>query len=267
MAETSRLNGAIRALEAASRPLSPSPRPRSARRRRSPPRPMTASSSRWSTTPTTSAPCATACNTCSTARRSCKSGSLAPAVAPIVRIPPNGGETEPVHRQAGARHRRLRHRLAACLDRRGGAQRGAGLPLSAAARGRLLRAGRPARRRARAPPRAIGASTSRPITSAPTPGRSTPRARCWSSIMCEEKRAIRNLPQDAEGGAGHRRRADRRGRPVAGHGLSAAVRASRGRRRDRRHPGDLQGRTTCRAATRMSTATMSKSWSKRASAG
>ena len=45
-----------------------------------------------------------------------RSGSLAPAVAPFVRIPPNGGEMNPVHRQAGARYRRLRHRLAACLD-------------------------------------------------------------------------------------------------------------------------------------------------------
>ena len=115
-----------------------------------------------------------------------------PRADPEIRQPRAGGgavrahpaqrrRDEPVDRQAGARHRRLRHRLAARLDRRGGAQRGAGLPLSAAARGRNITSRPASAATRRAPPRATGASTSRPITSAPTPGRSIPRARCWSS--------------------------------------------------------------------------------------
>ena len=78
--------------KAASRPSSPSRRPRSAPRRPSAPPPMTAWCSRWSTTRTTSGSCATACSTCSTGAQILKSGSLAPAVTPFVRIPPNGGE-------------------------------------------------------------------------------------------------------------------------------------------------------------------------------
>ena len=77
-----------------------------------------------------------------------KSGSLAPAVAPMVRIPPNGGEMNQfIAKQVldiGVYGIVWPH----VCDGRGGAQRRPGLPLSAAARGRLLRAGRPARRRA-----------------------------------------------------------------------------------------------------------------------
>ncbi len=90
------------------------------------------------------------------------------------------------------------------LDRRRGAQRGAGLPLSAAARGGLLRAGPATAATRRAPPHAIGASTSRPIASAPIPGRfQTPRARCWSLTTCARKSGrSATCRKDAEGGAG-----------------------------------------------------------------
>ena len=63
---------------------------------------------------------------------------------------------QPVDRQAGAGHRRLWHRMAARIHGRGRAQRGAGLPLSAPARGEILRSARPARRRAAPRPRATG---------------------------------------------------------------------------------------------------------------
>ncbi len=107
-----------------------------------------------------------------------KSGSVAPAVTPMVRIPPNGAEKDQFHRQAGARSRRLWHRLAAHLDRRRGLQRGRGLPLSAPARMRRSTSRPASAAMARPPPCAIGASRSRSITSAPTSGRSIPRARC-----------------------------------------------------------------------------------------
>ena len=41
--------------------------------------------------------CATACNTCSTARQIARAASVAPAVTPMVRIPPNGGEMAQWH--------------------------------------------------------------------------------------------------------------------------------------------------------------------------
>ena len=138
-------------------------------------------------------------------------------------------------------------------DRRGGAQRRAGLPLSAAARGAILRAAGPARRRARAPPRAIGASTSRPITSAPTPGRSNPEGEVLVVIMCEEKRAIRNLPKMLEEVPGIGVVLIGEGDLSQDLGYPAPVRAPRGRRRDRRHPGDLQGRGRPVRPSRMST--------------
>ena len=47
------------------------------------------------------------------------SGSVAPAVTPIVRIPPNGVEKAQWHAKQALRSRRLRHRLAAYLTRRG----------------------------------------------------------------------------------------------------------------------------------------------------
>ena len=45
-----------------------------------------------------------------------EAGSLAPNVTPIVRIPVEWRREKPIPRQAGARYRRLRHRLAAHLD-------------------------------------------------------------------------------------------------------------------------------------------------------
>ena len=101
---------------------------------------------------------------------------------------------EPVHRQAGTRHRRLRHRLAACLDRRGGAQRGAGLPLSAAARGAYYE---PAGQRGDAPRTAArywGIDQQTYYKRADT-WPLNPEGEVLVVIMCEEKRAIRNLPQ------------------------------------------------------------------------
>ena len=66
---------------------------------------------------------------------------------------------EPVARQAGARPRLLRHRLAARQHGGGGLQRGRRLPLSAPEEQAALRAGRHPRRRADARRRATGAST------------------------------------------------------------------------------------------------------------
>ena len=61
---------------------------------------------------------------------------------------------QPVDRQAGPRHRRLRRDLAACQHGRRGAQRGCRLPLSAAGVAPLLRPARAAWRRT-APRRAL----------------------------------------------------------------------------------------------------------------
>ena len=49
-----------------------------------------------------------------------KAASIAPAVTPMVRIPVNGVEKGAMARQAGARPRLLRYRVAAHLDGRGG---------------------------------------------------------------------------------------------------------------------------------------------------
>ena len=115
-----------------------------------------------------------------------KSGTLAPAVAPMVRIPPNGGEMNQfIAKQVldiGVYGIVWPH--VSTVDEARNAVQACRYPRPR--RARLLRAGRAARRPRRAPPRATGASTSRPITSAPTPGRSIPRARCWSS-SCARK--------------------------------------------------------------------------------
>ena len=108
-----------------------------------------------------------------------KSGSLAPAVAPFVRIPPNGGEMNQfIAKQVldigvygivwphVSTVEEARNAVQACRYPRPREAKYTSPPGSAATHRGL--------------PRAIGASTSRPITSAPTPGRSTPRARCWS---------------------------------------------------------------------------------------
>ena len=63
-------------------------------------------------------------------RQIVQSGTLAPAVTPMVRIPPNGGE-QPMACQAGPRSWRLRRVVAAHLDSRSGPQRRRGLPLPA----------------------------------------------------------------------------------------------------------------------------------------
>ena len=78
---------------------------------------------------------------------------------------------QPVDRQAGAGYRRLWHRMAARIHGRGCAQRGAGLPLSAPARGEVLRPAGPARRRAAHRRALLGADRRRNTTRAPTPGR------------------------------------------------------------------------------------------------
>ena len=89
---------------------------------------------------------------------------------------------EPVDRQAGARHRRLRHRLAA---RRARSRRRATRSPPAAIRGRrdapLLTSPPASAATRRSTRRALlGPRRSRSTTSAPTSGRSTPRARSWS---------------------------------------------------------------------------------------
>ena len=124
--------------------------------------------------------------------RSRKSGSLAPAVTPMVRIPPNGVEMNQWHRQAGARPRLLRHRLAAHQHRRRGLQRGRGLPLSA-----------PQERRATSRPAsaatgrrgacATGASRSRNTTPAPTCGRSIPKGEILVILQIEDTEGVENL--------------------------------------------------------------------------
>ena len=58
-----------------------------------------------------------------------KSGSIAPAVTPIVRIPPNGDEKNAVPGETGARSRRVWDRVAAYHNRR----RSATMPLPRAA--------------------------------------------------------------------------------------------------------------------------------------
>ena len=88
-------------------------------------------------------------------------------------------------RQAGARHRLLRHRVPAHLDGGGGRQRGRRLPLSAPEE-RAASTSRPASAAtARPPRRATGASASRSTTRRPTSGRSTRRAR--SSASCRSR--------------------------------------------------------------------------------
>ena len=142
--------------------------------------------------------CATACNTCSTGARSRKSGSLAPAVAPLVRIPPNGGEIEPVDRQAGPRHRRLRHRLAACEHGRGGAERGRGLPLPAAAHRPSITSPRvSAATRPRHAARYWGLTQQEYYARADI-WPLNPEGEILVVIMCEEARAIKNLPKMLE---------------------------------------------------------------------
>ena len=119
--------------------------------------------------PTTSAPCATACNTCSTAGRS-SLGQLAPAVTPFVRIPPNGGEmSQWIAKQvldSGVYGMVWPH--VSTVDEARNAVAACRYPRPARA---LLRAGRAARRRAGGRRALLGAQRSRNITRAPTSGR------------------------------------------------------------------------------------------------
>ena len=169
-----------------------------------------------------------------------KSGSLAPAVAPFVRIPPNGGEMNQfIAKQVldigvygivwphVTTVEEARNAVQACRYPR---------PREAAYY-------EPAGMRGDAPRTAarywgIDQQTyyKRADTWPLESRRRNPRR--------DHVRGEAGDPQsaaDAQGGAGDRGRADRRGRPVAGHGLSAPVRSPRGRRRDRRGAGDLQG--------------------------
>ena len=118
-------------------------------------------------------------------RQILKSGSLAPAVTPFVRIPPNGSEMN----QWMAKQvldigvygviwphvstvEEARNAVAACRYPRPSRRRISSRPGSAA----MVRRGRPA----------IGASRSRNTTSAPTSGRSIRRERSWSA-SCARK--------------------------------------------------------------------------------
>ena len=187
-----------------------------------------------------------------------KSGSLAPAVAPFVRIPPNGGEMNQfIAKQVldigvygivwphVSTVEEARNAVQACRYPR---------PREAA----ILRAGRPARRRA-AHRRALLGHRPADLLQARRHLAAQPRGRGAGRHHVRGEARDPQPAADAEGGAGDRRRADRRGRPVAGHGLSAPVRASRGRRGDRRDRWRSARTPACRAATRMSTRTMSRS--------
>ena len=70
------------------------------------------------------------------------------------------------------------------------------------------------------------------------------------AIMCEEARAIEEPAEHPGAGAGHRRGDDRRGRPLAGSGLPAPVRAPDGGLGDRARSWRSASSTTCRAVTR-----------------
>ncbi len=110
-------------------------------------------------------------------RQIAQSGSLAPAVTPMVRIPPNGAEKKQWLAKQALDLGVYGDRLAAYQLGRAGPQRGRGLPLSAA-RSRRRCTSLPACAATARPRRcATGASPSRNITSAPTSGRSIPRAR------------------------------------------------------------------------------------------
>ena len=138
------------------------------------------------------------------------SQSLAPAVTPMVRIPPNGGE----HNQWVAKQvldigvygvvwphvstvEDAHNAVAACRYPR---------PTV----GRTLRASRPARRRADRRRALLGRRPAGVLPRAPTRGRSRPDGEILVVIMAEEARAIDNLPRHPAPGPGHRRRADRR---------------------------------------------------------
>ena len=158
MADLPRLNGVIRALEAGQHGVHLLLRPPKS----TPPIAMSTSKFdgvvfEMEHNPWDGRRCAIACSTCSTAAQIVKAGLLAPAVTPMVRVPVNGVEKGAVAGQAGARHRLLRHRVAAHLDGRGGDNAVARLPLSAAEDRDALRAGRHPRRRPGTARRAIGA--------------------------------------------------------------------------------------------------------------
>ena len=183
-------------------------------------------------------------------RQIATSGSIAPAVTPFVRIPPNGGEnsqwiakqvldigvygivwphvsTVEDARNAVQACRYPRPREAKYYDPPG--QRGD----APTHRGALL-----------GPDRA-GILSARRHLAAESGGRGA------GGDHVRGKARDRQPAEDAGAGARHRRRADRRGRPVAGPRLSAPVRAPDGGVGDQRSPGDLQAVQCARAAIRM----------------
>ena len=172
-------------------------------------------------------------------RRQIATGSMAPAVTPFVRIPPNGGETsqwvakqvldQGVYgivwphvstveeaRNAVTACRYPRPRSAQYYEPAGSARR------CTAAGGALLGAV------------AAGILCARRCLAAQSAGRNPGRDHVRRSAR-DQKPA-----EDAGGGAGHRRRDHRRGRSVAGPRSSAAIRPSDRGFGDRRDPGDLQ---------------------------
>ena len=134
--------------------------------------------------------CATACNTCSTARRSPRPASCAAGDADGAH-PGQRRRDGAVAGQAGARHGLLRHRVPAHLDGRGGRQRGRRLPLSAPEERAALRAGRHPRRRPDRGRALLGPRASRSTTRRPTSGRSTRRARFSASCRSRTPAASR----------------------------------------------------------------------------
>ena len=248
------------------RPSPPSPRPISRPRSRSRPPNTTASSSRWSTIRGTSARCAIASSTCSTARQIAKSGSLAPAVTPMVRIPPNGVE-------------KAQWQAKQALDLgaygivwphisigRGGLQRGRRLPLSAPEDGAALRARRHPRRRPDRGGALLGPDRSRSTTTRADVWPLNPKGEIFVILMIEDTARHREPPRHPQEGAGHRRDPDRRRRPLAGARLSAPIRAPGSARVDGAGGRHLQEAQRGRSVIRTSTATMSSASSRRATA-
>ncbi len=172
-------------------------------------------------------------------RQIATSGSIAPALTPFVRIPPNGGENSQwIAKQVldiGVYGIVWPH-VSTVEDARNAVQ--------------ACRYPRPREAKYYDPP---GQRGDAPTTAARYWGLTAqeyyPRADTWPLnpqgeilvvIMCEEKARNRQSAQNAGTGARHRRGADRRRRPVAGPRPPAAIRTSDRRIRDQRDTGDLQ---------------------------
>ena len=180
MADLPRLNGIISVLESGRTPITAFSAPTSKPPSPTPPPPTTASCSRWSTAPTTSARSATPSSTCSTARQIVQRAPSRPPSRPW-----SASRRTAASRTSGSPSRcstrRLRHRLAPRQHRRGRLQRGRRLPLPAARKTRPNY--EPEGQRGDAPRAAARywGLTSRNTTSAPTSGRSNPDGEVWSS--------------------------------------------------------------------------------------